>query len=243
MEIIPAIDIRGGKVVRLTQGDYARETVYGNDPVLVANEWAMLGASWLHVVDLDGAREGRLVNDATVAEMVQAVPVPVQVGGGIRTLEAIGKLLSLGVQRVVLGTVAVEQPELVTEACRRYGDAMVVGIDARDGLVTVRGWREKTSLSAADLMTQMEALGVPRFIYTDVARDGMLEGPNIAALAALLQRAKRPIIASGGVSSLDDIRRLAALPLEGVLVGKALYTSALDLREAIAAAHTSTSLP
>ncbi|MBI4328675.1 MAG: 1-(5-phosphoribosyl)-5-[(5-phosphoribosylamino)methylideneamino]imidazole-4-carboxamide isomerase [Chloroflexi bacterium] len=237
MEVIPAIDIRDGNVVRLTQGDYARETVYANDPVLVAYDWALLGAPWLHVVDLDGAREGHPVNDAVLAEIVRAVPVPVQAGGGIRTLEAIGKLLGLGVQRVVLGTVAVEQPELVAEACRRYGDAVVVGIDARDGLVAVRGWRDKTSWSAADLMAEMEAVGVRRFIYTDVARDGTLEGPNLRALRAILKKATKPVIASGGVSGLEDIRRLAALPLEGVLVGKALYTGALDLREALAAAH------
>lgn len=233
LEIIPAIDIRGGKAVRLYQGDYARETVFGDDPVAMARHWADLGGTRLHVVDLDGAREGRSVNQAIIADICAAIPIPVEVGGGIRTLDAARAHLDSGVERVILGTIAVENPDLVRQACDALGDAVVIGIDARDGWVAVRGWKEGSKTRATDLVTQMEALGASRFIYTDIARDGTLQGPNIEALQDVLAVATRPVIASGGVSTLDDIVRLSTLPVEAVIVGQALYTGSVDLGEAV----------
>jgi len=233
MEVIPAIDLRGGRCVRLLQGDYEKETVFSEDPVGMARHWEEQGAPQLHVVDLDGAREGRPANEAIIAAIARAVSIPIQVGGGIRSIEAIERLLAMRVRRVVLGTVAVEEPELVGEACRRFGEAIVVGIDAREGKVAVRGWRKASSMSAVELLQHMAALGVGRFIYTDISRDGTLSGPNLQALRELKRNTALPIIASGGVASLDHLRQLKDISVEGALVGRALYTGQLDLREAL----------
>ncbi|MBI4497738.1 MAG: 1-(5-phosphoribosyl)-5-[(5-phosphoribosylamino)methylideneamino]imidazole-4-carboxamide isomerase [Chloroflexi bacterium] len=237
MEVIPAIDLRDGRCVRLVQGDYQRETVYSDDPAAVARRWQDLGAPRLHVVDLDGAAGGAPRNLAAIRAILDAVRLPVQVGGGIRSLEVAGRLLGLGVDRVVFGTVAVRQPELVADACRQFGPAaVVVGVDARNGQVAVSGWREQESLAATDLVRQMEAIGVQRFVYTDIARDGTLAGPNLDALAALVAQTPARVIASGGVSGVEDIRRLRPLGVEGVIVGRALYTGDLDLPAALRAA-------
>jgi len=233
MELIPAIDIRGGRCVRLDQGDFGRETVFADDPVEVARRWCDEGAARLHVVDLDGAREGRPVNAALVGRIVDAARVPVQVGGGLRDKPAIQRYLDAGVDRVVLGTAAVKDRALLAEALAEHGRRIVVSVDARVGVVAVEGWEEETRLAAADLMSELAALGVPRFIYTDTLRDGTLQGPDIAAIESLKARVSAPIIYAGGVSSIEDLVRLVPLGLEGAIVGKALYTRDVVLREAL----------
>lgn len=234
MEVIPAIDLRGGKCVRLFQGDYARETVFSPDPVAVARRWEEAGAPRLHLVDLDGAALGEPQNIGVIQQIVKALKIPVQLGGGIRTLETVEKVLRLGVARVILGTVALENPSLVEEACRRFSRSVVVGVDARDGLVAVRGWKQSSQVTAIDLIQQMTLLGVSRFIYTDISRDGTLTEPNFEAIAELVKAVTVPIIASGGISSVDHLQRLSRLGVEGAIIGKALYTGMVDLREAIA---------
>ena len=235
MEVIPAIDLRGGRCVRLYQGDYARETVFGDDPAAMAQRWQAAGAVRLHVVDLDGAREGRPMNTEAVRRIVEAVAIPVQLGGGLRTLADIAAALEAGVARAIVGTAAIEDEALLEAVCRRHGEAIAVAIDARGGVVAVRGWREATTVEAVALASRVVALGARRLIYTDVLRDGTLRGPNVEATAALVAAVSVPVIASGGVSSLDDLRRLAAIGVEGAIVGQALYTGAIDLAEAIAA--------
>lgn len=237
MEVIPAIDLRGGRCVRLYQGDYAQETVYSDDPVEVALRWQEMGAARLHVVDLDGAAQGEPVNLGVIESIARSLEAPIQVGGGIRDMGAVEKAWGIGVGRVVLGTSAVGNPELVESACRRFGpDALIVGVDARDGLVATRGWRESSDVTAIDLVSRMAALGVRRFVYTDISRDGTMTEPNFQAIEELMKSAGAAVIASGGVSTIAHIRRLAALGVEGAIVGKALYEGAIDLREAIAAA-------
>lgn len=238
LEVIPAIDLRDGRCVRLLQGDYRQETVYSDDPAATARRWQDGGAPRIHVVDLDGAASGVPRNSDAIRAILGAVRIPVQVGGGIRSLEVARALLNLGVARIILGTVAVRKPELVATACREFGpNSVVVGIDARHGRVAVSGWLEEESLAATDLLSRMEDLGIERVIYTDILRDGTLEGANLEALAAL-KAAQRSsvVIASGGVAGIDDIRRLRALGVEGVIVGRALYTGDLDLPEAVRAA-------
>ncbi|MBI4307979.1 MAG: 1-(5-phosphoribosyl)-5-[(5-phosphoribosylamino)methylideneamino]imidazole-4-carboxamide isomerase [Chloroflexi bacterium] len=237
MEVIPAIDLRGGRCVRLYQGDFARETVFSDDPVEVACRWEKAGARHIHVVDLDGARTGAPVNMGPIEAMVRAVGAHLQVGGGIRTLETIEKLLGIGVRRVVLGTTAIEDPALLEEACQLYGSAIVVSIDARMGMVAVRGWQEALPVTAIDLARGLVKLGVQRLVYTDISRDGTLSGPNLVAIADLARQVSVSIIASGGVGTLEDIRNLAELGVEGIIVGRALYTGAVDLAEAIAIAQ------
>ena len=239
MEIIPAIDIRGGRCVRLLQGDYARETVFADDPAAVASRWQEAGARRLHVVDLDGAREGRPVNQEAIQRVLAAVSIPVQLGGGIRDSADIQRYLEAGIDRVILGTAAVKDQAVLQEALARFGERIVVGVDARDGIVVTEGWRETSDVAAADLIRQLASLGVTCIIYTDTLRDGTLSGPNFPAIEELLSSVSRleprvSIICSGGVSSLDDLRRLAALGAESVIVGKALYTGDIDLAEAIA---------
>ena len=237
MDVIPAIDLRNGNAVRLFQGDYSQETVFGDDPAAVARTWEQQGANRIHVVDLDGARAGALVQVALAARIAQAVSIPVQVGGGVRKLAHIETLLEAGIDRVILGTVAVEEPDLVREACDRHGDRIVVGLDARDGKVAVRGWIEDTAVDTLELAMRLVGLGVRRFIHTDIARDGALEGPNLPAMQALMRAvASAAVIASGGVSDLDDIRALAASKVEAVIVGRALYTGDLSLPDALLAA-------
>ncbi len=234
MEVIPAIDLRGGQVVRLYQGDFRQETIYSSDPVAVALAWQKAGAPRLHVVDLDGARTGRLVNLEALEAIAAKVTVPLQVGGGIRDLNAVAELVRAGVQRVVLGTAAVRDPGLVRFACEALGsEAVVVGLDARDGKVVVQGWSQLVEREVQELAVAMTSLGVRRFIYTDIATDGAMAGPNVDAVAALIRATSAHIIASGGVRSLEDLGRLAETGVEGAIVGSALYRDAIDLAEAV----------
>jgi len=236
-ELIPAIDLLGGRCVRLAQGEYDAATVYGDDPSAVAARFAAAGIRRLHVVDLDGAKAGRPVNGAAIRGILTAVkPVPVQLGGGIRTLASVEECLALGLERVILGTVALRDPALVRESARRFPGRVAVGIDARDGRVAVEGWTETSELAAEDLARRFEDAGVAAIVYTDIARDGMLTGPNLEATAALASHVRIPVIASGGVGCLEDVRRAAALAsrgIAGVIVGRALYTGAVDLAAAL----------
>lgn len=237
-ELIPAIDLLGGACVRLSQGRYDAATVYERDPAVQAERFAAHGIRRLHVVDLDGAKAGRPVNAAAVAAIVEAVDeIPVQLGGGIRSLVAIELALGSGVDRVVLGTVALREPELVREAARSFPGRIVVGIDARDGRVAVQGWEEASDCSAIDLARRFEDAGVAALVHTDIARDGMLEGPNLAATAELADAVGIPVILSGGVSSEEDLVRALDCPgrgLAGAIVGRALYTGAVELGSALA---------
>jgi phosphoribosylformimino-5-aminoimidazole carboxamide ribotide isomerase len=233
MEIIPAVDIRGGKCVRLYQGDYGKETVYSDNPVETAMEWQSLGATRLHIVDLDGADAGEPGNQNIITRINNAVWIPLQVGGGVRNMETIEKLLKIGVDRVILGTAAVENPELVKEACRLFGRSIVIGIDAIEGRVAIRGWKNSTELTAIELAMSMAKLGAKRFIYTDISRDGTLTEPNFIATFELVDSIRFPVIASGGISSLIHLKLLNKLGVEGAIVGKALYTGDINLKQAL----------
>ncbi|HXG22517.1 MAG TPA: 1-(5-phosphoribosyl)-5-[(5-phosphoribosylamino)methylideneamino]imidazole-4-carboxamide isomerase [Methylomirabilota bacterium] len=240
MLVIPAIDLKGGRCVRLYQGDLAQATVYSDDPVATALRWQSEGAERLHVVDLDGAVSGAGVNTTVIEQICQALTIPVQVGGGVRTVEAADHLFSRGVSRIILGTVAYRQPEVVATTCQRFPGRIIVGIDARAGKVAVQGWTEATELDAVTLAKRCADMGVSEIVYTDIARDGTEQGVNIDATLALARVVALPIIASGGVASLRDIERLAPLAKEGVagvIVGRALYTGAVKLSKAIALAR------
>ncbi len=226
LQILPAIDLKNGQCVRLRQGRAEDKTVYASDPVEMAKHWEREGGDYLHVVDLDGAFQGRPAHSEVVGRIVNALSIPVELGGGIRTDEDIEALLGLGVSRVILGTRACQTPEVLSGLVERYGERIAVGIDARDGWVQVQGWTETTKARASELATQMDAMGVQTIIYTDTARDGMLEGVNANAMAELCDAVSCSIIASGGVSSIEDMRRLSNLAkpnLAGAIVGKALY--------------------
>jgi phosphoribosylformimino-5-aminoimidazole carboxamide ribotide isomerase len=241
MLVIPAIDLSEGQVVRLKRGDMAEKTVYSDDPPAMARRFEAEGAEWLHVVDLDAATGANHHNAATVQEIARCVGIPVQLGGGLRSLLAVERALSLGVKRAVIGTIAAEKPDIVREAVREFCDGIAVAIDARDGFVAVRGWTEATKLGAVDFARQMEALGVSRLICTDIASDGMLTGPNLPAMRALAEAVDTPIIASGGISSLEDVRALKELePLgvEGCITGRAVYAGSLPLAAAIELARS-----
>ncbi len=231
MIVIPAIDLRGGRCVRLVQGDFARETVYGDNPVAMARHWEASGASLLHVVDLDGAREGRPAQAATVAAIAAALTIPVEASGGLRALDDIAAALDAGVARVVLGTIALEDRALFRAALDRWGpERIVLGLDARDGLVATRGWLETTATRATDLARDFAALGLRRAIYTDIARDGTLSQPNYTALRELAAASGLAVIASGGIATREHLAALAAIPgVEGAIVGTALYTGDLLL--------------
>ncbi|HVU70965.1 MAG TPA: 1-(5-phosphoribosyl)-5-[(5-phosphoribosylamino)methylideneamino]imidazole-4-carboxamide isomerase [Ktedonobacteraceae bacterium] len=238
MRLFPAIDIKDGQCVRLYQGDYAQMTVYASDPVEVARRWQAAGASWLHVVDLDGAQEGHPVNTALIARICQETDLQVEVGGGLRSLDDIARTLAAGVQRVILGTAVLTNRSLLEQALQRWDERIVVGLDARAGLVAISGWRETSQIKATELARELSAAGVRRFIYTDIARDAAMQGPNLAALRSMLDalalaNARSSLIASGGVSSLEDLKRLAELDVEGAIIGKALYVGAIDLAEAV----------
>jgi phosphoribosylformimino-5-aminoimidazole carboxamide ribotide isomerase len=235
LEVIPAIDLRGGRCVRFAQGDYDRETQFSDDPVGVARRWEDEGAKRIHVVDLDGAREGRPVNNEIVERIIDAVAVPVQVAGGVRTLDAVQTWLDAGADRVVLGTAAVRDPELAREAARSHPDRVIVSIDARGDSVAVEGWTGETKLKAATFLQTLAAMGVPRFVYTDIDRDGMLDSPNFEMVETMVAASGRPLIAAGGVAQVSDLVRLAELGVEGAIVGMALYDGRVDLAEAIAA--------
>jgi phosphoribosylformimino-5-aminoimidazole carboxamide ribotide isomerase len=238
MDIIPAIDLLQGQCVRLYQGDYAQSQVFATDPVAVAQNWAQQGAQWLHLVDLDGAKTGEPVNLPTIAKIVAAVDIPVQVGGGLRSQERIAEFLAMGVQRVIVGTVAIENPALVSQLCQAYPGQIVVGIDARDGKVATHGWLETSTVSAVTLGEQAAANGAAAIVYTDIQRDGTLQGPNLPMLREMANAVSIPVIASGGVSALTDLLSLLSLEPLGVtsvIVGKALYTGNIDLPEALRA--------
>ena len=237
MILFPAIDIINGRCVRLTEGKFECETVFAEDPAEMAVRWADAGAEYLHVVDLDGALAGQSSNTEVIKRILAKVKIPVQVGGGIRTLANIEKMLALGVTRVILGSVAVRDPELVREACQKFPGQVVVGIDAKNGEVAVEGWGIGGGIGAVELAKKMAAVGVERIIFTDISRDGMLSGVNVEATAELAKTSGIKVIASGGVSSLADIKALqahAADGIEGCIIGKAIYTGALDLKEALA---------
>ena len=235
MEVIPAIDLRNNRCVRLYQGDYRRETVFSEDPVGVALHWQSLGAGRLHVVDLDGAAKGEPQQMDVIRSLVGAVRIPVQVGGGIRRLDTIEQLLEAGVNRVILGTAAVENIQLVTEACREMGEAIIIGLDAKDGHIATWGWQEGSAITPVELIRKTAALGAKRFIYTDVQRDGTLTQPNFEALADLVSQTALPVIAAGGISSVAHLRQLSRIGVEGAILGRALYTGDIDLQEALAA--------
>ncbi len=238
MEVIPAIDLLGGKCVRLYQGDYDRASIFSDDPVEVARQWAAEGATRLHVVDLDGAKSGKSVNLPVIEAIAQAIDLPVQVGGGLRDRAGVSRLLATGVERAILGTVAVENPELVTQLCTEFPSRIVVGIDARNGKVATRGWLETSEVMATELAQRMARQGAAAIIYTDIHRDGTLSGPNMSALRELAESIDIPVIASGGVSSLTDLLSLLSLESVGVtgaIVGRAIYTGDVSLKEAVRA--------
>jgi phosphoribosylformimino-5-aminoimidazole carboxamide ribotide isomerase len=236
VEVIPAIDIRGGRCVQLYQGDYGRETVFSDDPVEVAARWTDLGATRIHVIDLDGARAGEPVNLDIVSRIVASACVPVQVGGGIRDVRTAGAVLAIGAERVMIGTAAVEDPEMAGNICSELGpEAVVISVDARDGYIAVKGWTDTSSVKAADLISDLSRVGARRFMYTDIGRDGTLTKPNFPAIEALLSSDAENLLAAGGISTLDHIARLAELGVEGAIVGTAIYTGDVDLRRAIEA--------
>lgn len=234
MEVIPAIDIRKGRCVRLYQGDFRRETVFHSDPLEVALRWQSMGASRVHIIDLDGASAGKPLNMDIIVEIATNLVIPVQVGGGIRNLETVKKLLQFGVDRVVLGTSAVEAPVLVRDACRNYGESIVVCVDTRKGCVAINAWQSDTAVKARDLVEAMLALGVKRLIRTDIGCDGTLGGPNLKAIADTVGACGLPVIAAGGTSSLEELGLIYQTGVEGVIVGKALYTGDIDLKGALA---------
>ena len=234
MEVIPAIDLRGGRCVRLHQGDFDRETVFSDDPLAMALHWQEQGGSRLHVVDLDGAATGEPAHLELIASIVSALDIPVQVGGGVRSASVARTWLETGVERVVIGTAAVRDPGMVRDICREQGsERVVVSVDARDGMVALQGWTEASEVSVLDLAQNMRRMGVERLLYTDISRDGMLTGPDLATNAQLVQDTGMAVLASGGVSSVEDIRQLVPTGVEGVIVGRALYTGAVILREAV----------
>ncbi|QDS37449.1 1-(5-phosphoribosyl)-5-[(5-phosphoribosylamino)methylideneamino]imidazole-4-carboxamide isomerase [Brevibacillus brevis] len=234
--IYPAIDIRGGKCVRLFQGDYGQETVYADSPLAMAKRWVEQGASWVHLVDLDGAKEGKPANVSLIKEIARSISVPVQVGGGIRTEEQIADYLEAGVARVIVGTAAIEDEPFTKRILQNDGDKIAIGLDCRNGLVAIRGWLTTTDVQATELAKRLVTYGAETFIYTDIARDGTMTGPNVEEIAALAIATGKSVIASGGVSQLDDLLTLAAHVSDGVsgaIVGKALYTDAFTLEEAL----------
>ena len=235
MEVIPAVDIRGGRCVRLHQGDYDRETVFEDDPVVAAARWAALGAGRIHVVDLDGAREGRQANAEVTRRIVQSVDAAVQIGGGIRDLATLRATLDLGASRVVLGTAAVRDSELLHEAVALAGERLVVSVDARAGLVRVEGWTEGSDVEAASFVRDLAQLGVARIVYTDIDRDGVRGAPNFRLYEAIVAETALAVIAAGGVSTVDDLRRLDACGVEAAIVGRALYSGEIRLPDALAA--------
>ncbi|MEK6529006.1 MAG: 1-(5-phosphoribosyl)-5-[(5-phosphoribosylamino)methylideneamino]imidazole-4-carboxamide isomerase [Nitrospirota bacterium] len=234
MIVIPAIDIKDGQCVRLLQGRKEAVTVYSDDPVSIAKRWEGLGAELLHVVDLDGAFTGEQKNFEIIAAIRKAVSIPMQAGGGIRDMGVIEKLIKLGINRIVIGTSAAGKPDMIKKACDKFPGKVFIGIDAKKGKVAVRGWEEMTEFNAVEFAEKMVELGAAGIIYTDIARDGMLSGPNLDAMAKMVKTLKIPVIASGGVSSISDIKNLMQIKnLWGVITGKAIYEETLNLKEAI----------
>ena len=236
MQIWPAIDLRGGKCVRLRQGDYGRETVYGDDPAAMAKKFVSEGAEFLHLVDLDGARDGSNANLAAVQAIVKAAGIPCELGGGIRDDGIIEKMLSIGLSRLVVGTRALKEPDWFRAACRTFPGKLALGIDAKNGRVATDGWLETSETTAIDLARLFESEPLAAIIYTDISRDGMLQGPNLAAMSEMKAAVKIPVIASGGVTTAKDVLDLARIGLDGCIIGRALYEGTLTLKESLAAA-------
>ena len=239
MHILPAVDIKNGRAVRLFQGEKDRETVYSDSPADMARRWADEGATYLHVVDLDGAFDGESSNEGHIRDIVRAVRIPVEVGGGVRSLDKARRLVDFGVDRVILGTRALESREFVDELVRELPGKINIGIDARDGQVAVKGWTETSGVGAEEFIASFNGSGISGIIYTDISRDGALQGVNVEAMRTACRVSDAPIIASGGVTSVEDIRALRELPLFGIIVGKALYEECLTLKEAMAALEQS----
>jgi phosphoribosylformimino-5-aminoimidazole carboxamide ribotide isomerase len=237
MQVWPAIDLRGGKCVRLRQGDYQRETIYGDDPAAMARQWVGQGARCLHLVDLDAARGGQSANFEPVKQIVTAVDVPCELGGGIRDDASIERYLALGLARLVVGTRALKEPAWFRQMCQRFPKQLALGIDAKEGLVATDGWQNTSTTRAIDLARQFAAEPLAAIVYTDIARDGMLQGPNFAAMAEMLAAVELPVIASGGVTSAGDVRKLAEIGLHGCIIGRALYEGKLTLADALEAAE------
>ncbi|MFQ7446656.1 1-(5-phosphoribosyl)-5-[(5-phosphoribosylamino)methylideneamino]imidazole-4-carboxamide isomerase [Intestinibacter bartlettii] len=234
MIIFPAIDIKDKKCVRLTQGDFDKVNVYGEDPSLMAKKWADYGAEFIHVVNLNGSRDEIGINDETLAKVAKSVDVPIQVGGGIRDEKRVKELLDLGINRVIVGTMAIENKELLKELIEKYGnDKIVVSIDAKNGKVATHGWEKVSDIDSVDLCKELEQIGVKTIVYTDISKDGMLEGPNFDIYKELSQKTSLDIIASGGVTSIDDVKRLLDMNMYGAIIGKALYDNRIDLKEVL----------
>jgi len=233
MIIYPAIDLKDGKCVRLSQGAFDKVTVFNDEPKNVAKSFQEAGASFIHVVDLDGARSGKSQNHVAIASIVSAINIPIQTGGGIRTMEDIEQKLSMGVERIILGTAALKHPDLVKAAVKAYGNHIAVGIGASQGLVAVEGLEEVSRTKAVDICIKMKDIGVQTIIYTDIAKDGMMSGPNVEATKEIVETTGLSVIASGGVSSIEDLERLSEIGVSGVIIGKALYLGALDLKSVI----------
>jgi phosphoribosylformimino-5-aminoimidazole carboxamide ribotide isomerase len=236
MQIWPAIDLRGGKCVRLQQGDYNRETVFGDDPAEMARQWVEAGAEYLHLVDLDGARDGGQVNRAAVEAILAAVRIPCELGGGVRDQATIEMWLEAGLSRLAIGTKALRDPAWFREMCQRFPHKLAVGIDARDGRVATDGWLETSSVTATELAARYEDEPIAAVIYTDIAKDGMMAGPNLTAMAEMQQATKLPVIASGGVTTADDVCALSQIGVAGCIIGRTLYEGKLTIADAIAAA-------
>ncbi len=236
MQIWPAIDLRGGKCVRLRQGDYCQETVFGDDPAAMACRWMESGACQLHLVDLDGARDGTLANRAAVVAILDAVHIPCQLGGGIRDEATIADLFGLGLQRLVIGTQALKRPAWFRAMCRKFPGRLVVGIDARNGYVATDGWLETSQVEATTLAQELAKEPIAGVVYTDIAKDGMMAGPNLQAMAEMASTVAIPVIASGGVTTVEDVRRLTSTGVAGCIIGRSLYEGTLTLSDALAAA-------
>lgn len=234
MILFPAIDVRGGKCVRLTQGDYNQEKIYSDNPVEVALDWEQKGAAFIHIVDLDGARTGESINQALIKEIASSVRIPVQVGGGIRSLPVIEDYLNAGVSRVIIGTAAIQNPPFLKQAVEKFGEKIAVSIDARNGYVATDGWTKESTVRALDLVIDLEALGVKTIVYTDILKDGMLQGPNIEELQTMNEATTIDVIASGGVTTENDVHTLSELSMYGAIIGKALYDGTLDFTKLIA---------
>ena len=239
MQVWPAIDLRGGNCVRLRQGDYERETVFGRDPAAMARRWVTDGATCLHLVDLDGARDGQSVNHDALEAILAAVDVPCELGGGIRDEETIDRMLSLGLSRLVIGTKALKDPDWFREMCRKFPERLAVGIDAKDGFVATDGWLEVSRVAAVELAASLVDEPIAAIIYTDIAKDGMMAGPNVDAMSEMKNAVDVPVIASGGVTSAEDVERLARTGVAGCIIGRSLYEGTLTLADALAAADVS----
>lgn len=238
MRIWPAIDLRGGKCVRLQQGDYHRETVFSEDPAAMARHWLQHGAECFHLVDLDGAKSGKPENLESIRAILATADVPCELGGGIRSEDTIRQIIELGVQRLVIGTAAIKQPDWFARVCELFPGKLVLGIDARDGFVATDGWLETSRLAAVDVARQFEQLPLAGIVYTDISTDGMLSGPNVEAMAEMKRAVTLPVVASGGVATVEDVRRLSAVGMDGCIIGRALYEGKIALEQAVSIAKT-----